>query len=297
MKRRDETSVSARLRGELEAVVGPVRRLDPLAGGCISRALRVETADDRLFVKYEVGAPPGFFEVEADSLRALAAAARLVRVPRTIAISRSDDVAWIALEWLESGPPTSTFSQRLGRGLAEIHRSMGPAWGWDTDGFIGRLPQLNGGRDQTWAEFWRHQRLEPQLRLARSRQLARFDEQWQALFRALPSLLEPAEDEGPSLLHGDLWNGNVMSVGEGPALIDPTCYYGHREVDLAMAALFGGFDTDFWRAYEGAWPLRPGYEVRRRVYQLYYLLVHLNIFGDAYLAPTERTLRQILSGA
>jgi fructosamine-3-kinase len=114
-----------------------------------------------------------------------------------------------------------------------------------------------------------------------------------ALRARLEELLHPAEADGPSLLHGDLWSGNVLATTSGPALVDPAAYFGHREVDLAMADLFGGFDGRFRQAYEAAWPLQPGYARRRDVYQLYYLLVHVNLFGAGYLPATKRTLRRL----
>ncbi|HEX8242728.1 MAG TPA: fructosamine kinase family protein, partial [Longimicrobium sp.] len=107
-------------------------------------------------------------------------------------------------------------------------------------------------------------------------------------------LLAGAEGAGPSLLHGDLWSGNVLSAAGDPALIDPAVYRGHREADLAMAELFGGFDARFHAAYAEAWPLQPGYrEARRGIYQLYYLLVHVTLFGGGYTAQTLSTLRRV----
>src|SRR5215207_4748885 len=116
------------------------------------------------------------------------------------------------------------------------------------------------------------------------------------LLDSLPEFLAPAEEDGPSLLHGDLWSGNVISAAGAPALIDPAVYRGHREVDLAMTELFGGFDARFYAAYEEAWPLLPGYrEARRAVYQLYYLLVHVNLFGGSYVGQTAALLRRVLA--
>ena len=120
---------------------------------------------------------------------------------------------------------------------------------------------------------------------------------WEILLARLPQVLAPAEEDGPSLLHGDLWGGNILAIGAGePALIDPSVYRGHREVDLAMSELFGGFDREFYDTYDTLRPLRPGYrELRRGIYQLYYLLVHVNLFGDGYVAHTGATLRSVLA--
>ena len=149
-----------------------------------------------------------------------------------------------------------------------------------------------------WAtprSFWRSRRLEPQLR--RALDAGAFSQQrgeWDRLLAMLPQLLAPAEEDGPSLLHGDLWHGNVLCTRTGPALIDPAVYRGHREVDLAMARLFGGFDPRFFAAYHEVRPLLPGWQARLPVYQLYFLLVHVNLFGGAYVQQTAGLLSRCL---
>jgi fructosamine-3-kinase len=275
------------LRRSLEARLGPVHGAHPVGGGSISQAARVEGANGPLFVKFGTDTPPGMFAAEAEGLEALGAAASGLVVPRVLAV----DEAWLALEWLEPSP--RAVGERLGQGLAALHRSTG-SWGWERDNFIGSLPQENAPA-ASWAEFWWMRRLEPQLRRARSLgRLPANERAWERLHASLPRLLAPAEEDGPSLLHGDLWSGNALSTARGPALVDPACYHGHREVDLAMTELFGGFGTDFFAAYEEAWPLRPGYrEERRAVYQLYYLLVHVNLFGGGYAQQTAELLRRL----
>jgi fructosamine-3-kinase len=138
--------------------------------------------------------------------------------------------------------------------------------------------------------------MEPQLELARrGARLPGKSAEWARLMERLPELLAPAEADGPSLLHGDLWGGNVLAAPGGPALIDPAVYRGHREADLAMTELFGGFGGGFQAAYREAWPLQPGYPARRAVYQLWYLLVHVNLFGGGYVAQTAAVLREALA--
>lgn len=201
------------------------------------------------------------------------------------------------MEWIEPARRGAGFGERLGHGLAAMHRSgRADGWGWAEDNFIGPLPQANG-RTASWAELWRARRLEPQLDLARraGRMPGRAAD-WDRLMDRLPDLLAPAEADGPSLLHGDLWGGNVLAAARGPALIDPAVYRGHREADLAMTELFGGFGAGFRAAYEEAWPLGPGYPARRAVYQLWYLLIHVNLFGGGYGARTEGVLREALAG-
>jgi protein-ribulosamine 3-kinase len=288
------------VRAEVEARLGAIRAVEPVGGGCISRAARIETERGTAFLKHHDGAPARFFAAEADGLAALRDAADgAVRVPAVLARSESVEPGpgWIALEWLEPAPRADGFAERLGRGLAAVHRERSRWWGWSEANYIGSLPQENAA-SATWCDFWRDRRLTPQLDLARFRgALPATAAEWERLFDRLPDLLAPAEEDGPSLLHGDLWSGNVVSAGGEPALIDPAVYRGHREVDLAMAELFGGFDARFYAAYEEAWPLLPGYrEARRAVYQLYYLLVHVNLFGGSYAGQTAGVLRRVLAG-
>lgn len=276
------------LRRALEASLGRIGEARAVGGGSINQAARVESEGGPVFVKYSDDAPAGIFAAEARGLEALAAAGSGLVVPRVLGVG--DD--WLVLEWLEPAPRTRDFGEALGRGLAALHRSGG-SWGWDEDNFIGSLPQENATA-ASWPEFWWARRLEPQLRRARA--LGRLPAgDWERLSDSLPRLLAPAEEEGPSLLHGDLWSGNAMATARGPALVDPAVHRGHREVDLAMTELFGGFGAEFYAAYEEAWPLQPGYrEERRGVYQLYYLLVHANLFGGGYAGQTEAVLRKVI---
>ena len=270
-----------------------------VGGGCISTTLQVRLqGGPAVFLKLAPDEPPGaaLLEAEADALECLRAVGE-VRVPEVLAIGGS----WLALEWLEPGPGGPEAWERLGAGLARLHQRGGagaPGWGWPRDNFIGSLPQENAAAAE-WAGFWRERRLQPQLARARASGLLGRAEaaEFEPLLERLPTVLAAAEAEGPALLHGDLWSGNVHMTAAGePALIDPASHYGHREVDLAMAALFGGFPRAFYRAYQETWPLaRPGIEQRRATYQLYYLLVHVNLFGRGYLAGTMEALRRALA--
>ena len=285
------------VRASVESALGPIRGASPVSGGCINHATRVDLADGPAFLKYNPDAPPGLFAAEADGLAALSDAASIVVVPQVLAMAEAegDAPAWLALEWLEPAPRAPDHDERLGRGLAEVHDAADGRWGWEADNFIGPLPQENSSAD-TWAEFWAMNRLEPQL--ARARDGGRMPGRrtdWDRLFARLSDLLAPAEEDGPALLHGDLWSGNVVASTHGPALVDPAVYAGHGEVDLAMAELFGGFGARFHAAYAEARPLAPGYPARRDVYQLYYLLVHVNLFGGGYGARTEGVLRRALA--
>ena len=266
-----------------------------VGGGCISTTLALRLEDgSRLFAKLAPAEPPGgaLLAAEADGLAALRATGT-VRVPAVVAAGPG----WLLLEWLEPGRGTDAQWERLGAALAALHAAPVSGWGFESDNFIGTLPQANPATAD-WADFWWQARLLPQL--YRARTAGAIDGETQRAFEqladALPAVLAPAAEEGPSLLHGDLWSGNIQLVHEGePAVLDPAAYRGHREVDLAMASLFGGFDAAFWEAYHAARPLRPdGLERRRAVYQLYYLLVHVNLFGTGYLPRTRAALRTAL---
>ncbi|CAN5835875.1 fructosamine kinase family protein [soil metagenome] len=270
----------------VEAALGPVRLITPVRGGCINLAARIDVDRATVFLKWNLDAPEGLFAAEADGLRKLGAATTQLRVPEVLD-------AWtegLLLEWLEPAPRGISFSHQLGRALAALHQA--PVVGPLADNWIGPLPQANT-HAPSWAEFWINRRLEPQLRRALNsgREPGNLSE-WERLFARIPEALAPAEHEGLSLLHGDLWSGNVLSTAVGPALVDPAVYRGHREVDLAMSELFGGFDAPFYYAYTEVWPLLPGYaDTRRTIYQLYPLLVHVNLFGGAYIAQTAHLLR------
>jgi protein-ribulosamine 3-kinase len=268
----------------------------PVGGGCISPTARVETAGGEVFfLKWGAGhLPSGLLASEVRGLTALAAAGAL-RVPEVVGTGGDGGSEWLALEWLEPGAATAETWEWLGRGLANLHRHRGDRYGDQADNYIGSLPQANTP-SADWPDFWAERRLEPQLRAAVDAGLldrsdrGRFNE----LLGRLDDLLGVAHDDGPSLLHGDLWSGNVHVLADGsPSVIDPSAYHGHREVDLAMAQLFGGFGRGFRQAYEDSWPLSPGYEpARRATYQLYYLLVHVNLFGAGYVQGTRRALEE-----
>jgi len=188
--------------------------------------------------------------------------------------------AFLLLEFLDLGG--SGDHAALGRSLAALHARPGARFGWTRDNFIGATPQANAWHDD-WAEFFRLRRIEPQLALAHSHG---FD-----LEPPYVEALLAGHDPQPALLHGDLWSGNVGFVDAGPVFFDPAVYYGDREADVAMTELFGGFPTSFYAAYEAALPLRPGYETRKHLYNLYHLLNHLNLFGGGYLGQVRGTLR------
>ncbi len=274
-----------------DALGAAVRSSSPVGGGS-NHAARVELADGRVaFVKHHPQAPPGAFASEAAGLRWLGEP-RALRVPEVLGVGEEPEARFLALEWVGSGPAPAGAAERFGRGLARLHRAGADAFGWHADNVIGPLPQANGPCD-TWPEFLAERRLLPMARLAHARGglgaagLAAAE----ALAVRLPDLCGPPEP--PARLHGDLWGGNaILGAVGGPALIDPAVYGGHREMDLAMMRLFGGFPAAAFDAYAEEFPLAPGHEDRVELCQLHPLLVHAALFGGGYGASAERIARR-----
>jgi len=265
-----------------------------VSGGCIANACRLETDDAPLFLKWGDDEVARTFPGEAAGLKALSDAESDLNVPAVRAMDEPTDdrPGFLSLAWINTGRQGRRFWEDFGRSLAELHRTTADRYGFDRDNFIGQLPQSNTWMD-AWPEFFRRERLEPQVERAREndRWKAAWDAPLERLDRRLNDLL-PAEPPA-SVLHGDLWKGNFMITALGePALIDPATYYGHREADLAMTELFGGFEDPFYDAYREAWPLESGYEKRREMYNLYHLINHLNHFGAGYANSVASTLNR-----
>ena len=262
------------------------------AGGDINRAERMTLADGReLFVKHREGAPAGMYAAEAAGLAWLAEPSAL-RTPAVVAVGDERPPRFLALEWIPRGSPAAGHDEALGRGLAALHRAGSPAFGLADDNFIGSLPQRNGLAD-SWPAFYGERRLEPLARMAADAGAlpAEFLAGLERLRARLPDLCGPPEP--PARLHGDLWGGNAMAGPDGaPVLIDPAVYGGHREIDLAMMRLFGGFSRAVFDGYAEAHPLAPGHEDRAELYQLYPVLVHVVLFGGGYARSAERILRR-----
>jgi fructosamine-3-kinase len=262
-----------------------------VSGGDISAAWQCSTDRGDLFLKTGPSEFLDIYAAEAEGLRALADA-RAVRVPKVAGVGQSGSDAYLALEWLEFGRPGREAEKLLGGQLALQHRRSSDRFGWHRDNMIGTTPQLND-RDDDWVRFFRDRRLLIQLQLAESNgfggELLR---EGARLAKNLGQLFGGYRPE-PSLLHGDLWSGNWSSVDGVPVIFDPAVYYGDRESDLAMTRLFGGFGSEFYRAYQDAWPLAEGHEKRVALYQLYHVLNHLNMFGGSYLTRALGLIREL----
>jgi fructosamine-3-kinase len=290
--------MDARLKAALGSALGSeVATTRDLAGGDINRACEVGLADGRrLFVKTNDRSPRGMFTAEARGLAWLGEA-RALRIPQVVAVAAPEDPQqFVVLELVATGAPPGDFDETLGRGLAALHRrgAPGSTFGLDHDNFIGSLPQSNAPTG-SWPEFYRARRLEAQLRRAadEGRASSRMRQGFERLFRVLEELCGPAEP--PARLHGDLWGGNLLCDERGaPCLIDPAVYGGHREMDLAMMRLFGGFGARVFDAYDEAWPLADGHRERVALYQLYPLMVHVNLFGGSYIGSVEAALDRMI---
>ncbi|MEI9941784.1 MAG: fructosamine kinase family protein [Pseudomonadota bacterium] len=288
--------ISRVLQSRVESLLGQtVRSATRLTGGDINDAFELGLADQRrVFLKTNARAPLTMFAAEARGLEFLRQA-RALRVPEVLAASPIDEgPPFLLLEFIRSGSRRPDFDEQLGRGLANLHRFGAPSFGFSEENFIGRLGQGNRPH-ASWAEFYRNQRLEPQLSLAEAAGHATLAlrRQFDRLFAKLPELV--GEPEAPARLHGDLWGGNLHVDEQGaPCLIDPAVYGGHREMDLAMMRLFGGFNERVFGAYAEAFPLSTGHAERVLLCQLYPLLVHVNSFGGGYLRSVEQALSAYL---
>lgn len=269
-------------RAIAETLGETVRSLDHLGSGAGGETLAVSLhSGRRVFLKTSSDAPAALFEAEAAGLSWLAQA-KAIRLPRVVAV-RTDPPYFVALELLEPGPRAPDFDTQLGQQLAALHQTHPRRFGLEHDNYVGPLPQDNAAASEdTFAAFYRERRLLPLVKAQYDRGLldrATRDR----LLSITESLPERVPVEPPARLHGDLWAGNVMRGPRGePVLIDPSVYGGHREIDLAMMQLFGGVSPVVLAAYNEAYPLAPGWRARVPLMQLYPLLVHVALFGDAY---------------
>ncbi len=266
--------------------------LSSVPGGDVHRALRAELSDGRtVFVKTSARAPADLFDAEAHGLSWLEEAG-VLRTPRVLAVLESPPA--LVLEWIEPGSRATPQHESLGRQLAALHRSAAPAFGLDRCNYVASIRMENAPRAD-WATFYSEARILPLFELAVRRGDASpaMRRGIEALVRAMPERVGPSEP--PARLHGDLWGGNLLwdAAGE-PVLIDPAVFGGHREIDLAMMRLFGGFSQRTFAAYEEAHPLAPGHEERVALYQLLPLLAHVVLFGGSYVASVERALSEVL---
>lgn len=281
-----------------------VQHQHPVGGGSINQTYGITGGDRTYEVKYfvklnEAGHLP-MFEAEALGLAEIERS-QTIRVPKPLcwgqthsgqAYSTQAHAAYLVMEWIDLDRGSRESWAAMGRQLAAMHRTFSDqGYGWSQNNTIGATPQLNPWT-ATWSTFFLEHRLGYQFRLARRRG-GHFPKQDALLVAAAALLTE--HFTAPSLVHGDLWSGNAAITQQGePIILDPAVYYGDREVDVAMTELFGGFPSDFYCAYENAFPLEAGYPKRKVLYNLYHVINHFNLFGGSYEAQANQMIEQLL---
>ncbi|QEN07116.1 fructosamine kinase [Oceanispirochaeta crateris] len=267
-----------------------------VSGGCISStSVLTLSSGRRILMKKNKADVLGMFQAEASGLKELAQTEEGPRVPAVLACGIDESESFLLLEYIEPGEKGENFWEDFGCSLAKLHRNVRSKYcGLAYDNFIGASRQVNS-ITTGWIEFFRDCRLGFQIKMARENGL--IDKKMQTLLNRvmdrLDQILIPCDDEEASLLHGDLWSGNYMCGHDGKAWIfDPAVSFGHREADLAMTELFGGFSSSFYRGYQKEWPLHPGYHERKDLYNLYHMLNHLNLFGGSYAGSVLSLARQ-----
>ena len=282
------------VRKKLEEVTGETAELlsvSPVGGGDINEAYRFETTLGTYFVKKNSSSRfPQMFKKEALGLKILADAEE-IPVPEVMTWDETGEEAFLIMKYIPPGTKSTDFWETFGRRLAALHRHTDEMFGLDHDNYIGSLHQSNR-RHRSWTDFFREERLQFQVKMARDagridsdtiRQFERFYQKLEDIFPVEP----------PALIHGDLWGGNFIVNPEGEAvIIDPAVYYGHREMDLGMSQLFGGFHHEFYEAYNRHYPLEPGWQKRLDYCNLYPLMVHVNLFGGGYLGSVKSILKR-----
>jgi protein-ribulosamine 3-kinase len=235
---------------------------------------------------------PRMFEYEASGLEAIKSS-EAIATPEVILYSEFNNYSFLILDWIETKMGTAESARLLGLQLAAMHRCTVQHFGFKHNNYMGSLPQLNT-RHTTWTNFFIQQRLQPIVGIALNKKLltAADADNFEKLYHRLPQLFN---EEAPALLHGDLWSGNyLINIKDKPYLIDPAVSYGHREFDIAMTTLFGGYAKDFYQAYNEAFPLARGWQQRLDLWNLYPLLLHLNLFGKSYINRVKSALQHYL---
>ncbi|UCZ54897.1 fructosamine kinase family protein [Bacillus shivajii] len=267
-----------------------IKKIKNVSGGEINEAFFVETTRKPYFIKINRGVPRDFFEAEFAGLQEMKKV-EAIHTPEVYGVYACEEttVSGLMLEWIERGQ-SPHFNERLGEATAQLHQFTCEKYGFKDHTYIGELHQPNG-LWENWRDYFIECRLKQQMNLAIKRGYMNNERH-----RKMEQFIDLAEEALPSnpqasLLHGDLWSGNVLCDTNGnPYFIDPSVYYGHHEVDLAFTELFGGFSHRFYEAYKTVKPIDTDYENRKPIYQMFYLLVHLNTFGEMYGSHVDDVL-------
>ncbi len=278
--------LSKELIAHLEGLLSvKILQVSPLSGGDINEVYLIQTTNHKFVVKLNSASRfPGMFKAEANGLDELKRT-NTFSIPEAITYGEVDEISYLLLQYVDCASGASDFWEVFGQQLATLHQIGEEYFGFEEDNYIGSLPQYNT-KCQTASAFYIQQRLEPQFQLASKNgySFSKLDVFYKNIEGIIPQ--EPS-----SLIHGDLWSGNFMEDDKGaPCLIDPAVSYSPREMDIAMMHLFGGFDPQLFEAYHEIFPLQKRWKQRISLFQLYYLLVHLNLFGSSYYTSVKRII-------
>lgn len=268
-----------------------VINIDPVSGGDINQCYSVSDHEKRFFIKVNQDSCEAMFEQEAYSLAAIKKTNK-IECPNVITTGVLDGNAFLALEFIALNNTNVCDWHLFGQRLAQMHdESIHGQFGWQYDNFIGLTPQSNQWQSN-WRSFFAEQRIGWQLQLLHEKSITfgNVDFIVEACHKGLLN-----HKVSPALVHGDLWQGNLGFSHGAPAIFDPACYYGDREVDLAMTELFGTLPQSFYQGYQSIFNIPPGYEKRKHIYNLYHILNHANLFGDAYIDQAKATISRVLA--
>ncbi len=258
-----------------------------LQGGDINEVFLLECGSEKYVIKInEASKYPNMFEAEALGLKLLQVT-NSFKIPKIIAAGVEGKTSYLLLEYISTGSTYQVFWKDFAYCLVKLHQTTKNNFGLKHNNYIGSLQQINN-IESSASDFYINQRLIPQFKIADE-----LDFKFSSLERFFKNISEEIPDEAPSLIHGDLWNGNYMVSNKGePTLIDPAVAYAPREMDIAMMHLFGGFPQDVYSIYNEQFPLIENWKDRISLWQLYYLLVHLNLFGSSYLSQVKGIIKQ-----
>ncbi|MEE9327183.1 MAG: fructosamine kinase family protein [Cocleimonas sp.] len=264
-----------------------------VSGGCINQCLEItDSNQNKWFIKTNTHSSLEMFIAEAEGLKEILNS-KSIRTPKVICHGTSNEISYLVLEYIKLQSQRKL--AKTGKQLADMHKYHAKTYGWKRDNTIGSTPQLNN-RNNNWVSFWKNERLLFQLELAKNNGYS--NKAYENCLKLIENLalFFAHYNPKPSLLHGDLWGGNCASDEKGnPVLYDPAVYYGDRETDIAMTELFGGFSAEFYASYNEHYPLDSGYKIRKKLYNLYHILNHFNIFGGGYASQAENMTLQLLA--
>ncbi len=269
-----------------------INNIYPVKGGALSDTYCIESYEKKYFLKLNTAQNfPQLFEKEINGLNKLQELSpfEIPKVHQTG--TTTNDFQYLILEWIDKAEPTIISWENFGKNLAQLHQNTNTQFGWEEDNYIAIIIQPNHYKS-TWEDFYSQNRILPMIKLLADKKLLNLKEQ-KAAENLCADLINIFPKEKPALIHGDLWNGNIITrANEEITLIDPALYYGHREMDLALADLFGGFDQAFLDSYNEVFPIQGNFNERKSIAQLYPLLVHAYLFEGYYIKDVQRILKK-----